>query len=103
MHYVIIIAVISYIVIRQLSVFGDTKRKIQIFRGIFSSEKDNYEYGANRQIEKAILNAGDEELKMMLKNADSTLMTITLLMKMTTVLNLLCLIELLQKNSCWRM
>lgn len=69
MHYIIIIAIISFIVIRQLLIFGDTKKKIQVFNDVFSSDKCSYEYGSNHQLINAIENATNNDLIVMLKNA----------------------------------
>jgi hypothetical protein len=69
MHYFIIIVIIAIIVSFQIKRYKDTIEKIDIFRNIFASKKENYTYGTQQQVEKAVSHANDEELKMMLKTA----------------------------------
>lgn len=69
MHYFIIIVIIAIIVSFQIKRYKDTIGKIDIFRKIFASKKENYTYGTQQQVEKAVSHANDEELKMMLKTA----------------------------------
>lgn len=69
MHYFIIIVIVAIIVYFQIKRYKDTIGKIKIFRNIFTSIKESYSYGTQQQVEKAVSNAKDEELKMMLKTA----------------------------------
>ncbi len=69
MHYFIIIVIIAIIVSFQIKRYKDTIGKIDIFRNIFASKKENYTYGTQQQVEKAVSHANDEELKMMLNTA----------------------------------
>lgn len=69
MHYFIIIVIIAIIVSFQIKRYKDTIEKIDIFRNIFASKKENYTYGTQQQVEEAVSHANDEELKMMLKTA----------------------------------
>lgn len=63
MHYIIISVVILIIVIRQISIFIDTKRKTEIFRSIFSPDINSYKYGADLQYQETITKASEDDLK----------------------------------------
>ena len=69
MHYAIVFIIIVIIVSFQIKRYKDTIRKINTFRNIFASKRGSYTYGTQQQVEKAVSNANDEELKMMLKTA----------------------------------
>lgn len=69
MHYIIILAIIAIIVYFQIKRYKDTLGKINIFEHIFASKSDSYTFGSLQQIEKAIKNAKDENLKAMLHSA----------------------------------
>lgn len=69
MHYLVIFVIIAIIVIFQIKRYKDTIKKIDIFRNVFASKKGSYTCSNQEQIEKAVSNAKDEDLKMMLKTA----------------------------------
>lgn len=69
MHYVIIFIIIAIIVSFQIRRYKDTIGKINTFRNIFASQRESYNYGTQQQVEKAVSNANDEDLKRMLKTA----------------------------------
>ena len=69
MHYFIIIVIVAIIVYFQIKRYKDTIGKINIFRNIFASKRESYAYGNQQQIEKAVSNAKDDDLKTMLKTA----------------------------------
>ena len=69
LHYIIIVAVVAIIVFIQVSVFKNTVRKIDFFKHVFASTGDSYKYGTKESIEKSIIKADDDQLKMMLKTA----------------------------------
>ena len=72
MHYIIIFAIIAIIVYFQIKRYKDTITKIDIFKSIFASKRGSYTYSNLQQIEKAVSNAKDEDLKIMLKTAGFT-------------------------------
>jgi ABC-type transporter Mla subunit MlaD len=69
MHYLIIFVIIAIIVFFQIKRYKDTIRKINIFKNVFASKRESYTYGNLQQIEKSVIDAKDEDLKMMLKIA----------------------------------
>jgi ABC-type transporter Mla subunit MlaD len=69
MHYVIIFIIIAIIVSFQIRRYKDTIGKIHTFRNIFASKRESYTYGTQQQVEKAVSNANEEDLKRMLKTA----------------------------------
>lgn len=70
MHYFIIIVIVAIIVYFQVKRYKDTISKIDVFECIFASERESYSFGNQQQIEKAVINADDDSLKVMLKVAD---------------------------------
>lgn len=69
MHYFIIIVIVAIIVSFQIIRYKDTIGKINTFKNIFASKEGSYTYGSQQQIEKAVSNANDEDLKIMLNTA----------------------------------
>lgn len=66
MHYLIIIVIVAIIVSFQVKRYKDTVRKIEVFKNIFSSNRESYSFSNQQLIEKAVSNANENELKTML-------------------------------------